>query len=947
MASTLVSTLYPPQVDTFMPAFINTQAAPVYFSLSPYNNAEKINYLHVTVVDQKSNENVLQSSDLSQISGNAGYALQVAQIIDGVLIIPFNSGYIGKDPETDLYGIQILTSYLKQLEEEEFAKFKINQYYKIQLRFDSTPIKNLTGALSTDYLIENRQYFSEWSSVCLIRPISEPSLVLNRFDSEDIPVSFNQGSIPISGSLYFEDDSDLELMQSYQFKMVDKNNAVFYDTGIVYPVTGSNSINCIIHADDALQNTEYNLVATITTKNQYVLKKNFLIKIANFDGQYTFEPKFTVQENTEDGIIQLNIKTTKSAGKSYMAGKLYIKRASSVDNFKTWELISCTTEVSSGSIDRTIDDNTVGSLIRYVYSAQFQYIAENATTGTWSILHKTEEVYPTFYDILLSRGNTQLAIRYNGKISSLSPIATRTKFTTLGSKYPKFAENAQVNYRQYAISGMITAEGDFNRKFISELSDSYSGDMKAYQDVYGDTYIVRNDSIADGEQKVVLPNTLHDAYPRENWFWEREFRDQVVSWLNNGEVKLFRSMPEGNMAVMVTDITLTPNQSIGRLFYSFNATIHEVGNGYSLEALNDLGIISIPGLEDSKTVNIDDIFDNMSDQSQIVVSGKKNALRQAYIDQSGEDIFESTRKEIANRYQGVLGDLAPDVESMRFSNVQIQFLTKPKYYQENNGMLSEFIYDSDNAVSDNLLYGHSLMYCLDSDVNDTYNYLLINEQGYYRFPFDQKFQSIKLDNDAIALITFVAEYEEGTLVVDTPIETYIDKRVLGQVSGVFLPNDYLAPKIKSKYDSEYYTLTDEKTRYLASKQYFDEIENISLDVSPYAVCDILYKNASEFTRIQIGRSGVYHLNDNYIISNLVFVGRKFFLNQETAYLELDPWEYRVAEENEAPGHRNTLYEEGLYVNGQYYPFDVTLGIASMPVEGYVNYMGNVIRSEYQ
>lgn len=957
MASTLISTLYPPMVDTFMPAFISTKAASVYFSLSPYNNIEKINYLHVTVVDQKSNESVLQSSDLSQINGNAGYALQVAQVVDDVLIIPFNSNYIGKDSETDLYGIQIPTSYLKQLEEEESSKFKINQYYKVQLRFDSTPTKNLTGALSTDYLIENRQYFSEWSSVCLIRPISEPLLVLNRFDNEDVPVSFNQGSIPISGSLYFEDDNDLELMQSYQFKMIDKNNTVFYDTGIIYPITGSNSINCIIHADDALQNTEYDLAATIVTKNQYTLKKNFKIKIANFDGQYTFEPKFTTQENTEDGIIKLNIKTTKSTGKSYMAGKLYIKRASSIDNFKTWELISCTTEISSGSIDRTINDTTVGSLIRYVYSAQFQYIAENASTGTWSILHKTEEIYPTFYDILLSRGDTQLAIRYNGKISSLSPIATRTKFTTLGSKYPKFAENAQVNYKQYTISGMITAEGDFNRKFISELSDSYAGDMKAYKKVYGDTYMVRNDSVADGEQKVVLPNTLHDAYPHENWFWEREFRNQVISWLNDGEVKLFRSMPEGNMAVMVTDISLTPNQSVGRLFYSFNATIHEVGDGYSLETLNDLGIITIPGLEDSKTVNIDDMFDDMSDQSQIVVSGKRTILRQVYVDQPGEDVFDSTRKEIANRYQGVLNDLAPNVDSMRFSNIQIQFLTRPKYYQEVDGKLIEFNFPNNindtngindtNSIPDNLLYGYSLMYCLDSDVYNTTNYLLVNEHGYYRFPSDQKFQSIKLDDDAIALITFVVEYEEGTLVVDTPTETYINQRVFGQVSGIFLPNDYLAPKIRNKYDFEYYALTDEKVKYLVSKQYFDEIENISLDVSPYAVCDILYKNASEFTRIQIGRSGVYHLSNDYIISNIAFAGRKFFLNQEVAYSELDPWEYRVAEENEVLGHRNTLYKEGLYVNGKYYSFDSTLGIASMPVEGYVNYMGNVIRSEYQ
>lgn len=946
MASTLVSTLYPPQVDTFMPAFINTQAAQVFFSLSPYNNAEKIKYLHVSLVDQKSNESVLQPSDLASLSGNAANSLSVPQVVDEVLIVPFNKNYIGQDSESGLYGIELPVKYLKQIEGQESASYKVNQYYKVQLRFDSTASKDLTGKLSTDYLIENRQYFSEWSSVCLVRPISEPKLVLNRFDSEDIPVSFNQGSIPITGRLLFEDDSDLETLQSYRFQMIDKNNEVFYDTGILFPTTGSNSVNCILHADDALQNTEYTLSVTILTKNQYELKKNFLIKIANFDGQYTFEPKFTIQENTEDGFISLNIKTEKKAGNSYMAGKLYVKRASSIDDFKTWELLSCTSEASCGSINRTIIDKTVASLVRYIYSVQFQYVSDNSSTGTWSVLHKTEEVYPTFYDILLSRGDTQLAVRYNGQVSTLTPVVNRTKFTTLGSKYPKFAENAQVGYRQYSITGLVSAEGDFNRTFISDVDGKYVDDIKAYENKFGDTYIVRNDTVADGEQLKELPNTLHDASLHGNWFWEREFRDQVVSWLNNGEVKLFRSMTEGNMAVMVTDITLTPNQSIGRMLYSFSATVHEVGDGYSLEALEEVGIVDIPGLNESKIVNTDDMFDETGSGTLVVVSGTVKTLRQTFIDQSnGEDVFNNERTNIAFKYQGVLDDLAPDTDAMVAKNVKIQFTSEPHYYQEIDGKLVRIDETASNIDYSSLLYGYSVMYCAETDVEDTWTYMLVNESGYYQFPVDQGFRGIKLENNASAVIEFVAEYEEGTLVIEVPSETYIEKRVFGQVAGVLLPNEWLAPQIRQKYEFEYYT-TDTEVRKLVSKQYLDSIENISLDVSPYSVFDILFEGASDFTRIQIGRTGVYHLAEDYTISNICAVGRKFFLNQEAKYSELDPWEYRVAEDGEKEGHRNTVYDDKIYFNGQLYPFDSSLGLGSVPVEGYVNYMGNVIRSDY-
>ena len=52
-------------------------------------------------------------------------------------------------------------------------------------------------------------------------------------------------------------------------------------------------------------------------------------------------------------------------------------------------------------------------------------------------------------------------------------------------------------------------------------------------------------------------------------------------------------MPEGNMAVMLTDISLTPNQTVSRRIYSFSATMYEIEDGYSIETLNSLGIISV------------------------------------------------------------------------------------------------------------------------------------------------------------------------------------------------------------------------------------------------------------------------------------------------------------------------------------------------------------------
>ena len=44
--ATVLSTLYPPLVDTFQIPFLYTQDAEVYFTISPYNSYGEIKHLH-------------------------------------------------------------------------------------------------------------------------------------------------------------------------------------------------------------------------------------------------------------------------------------------------------------------------------------------------------------------------------------------------------------------------------------------------------------------------------------------------------------------------------------------------------------------------------------------------------------------------------------------------------------------------------------------------------------------------------------------------------------------------------------------------------------------------------------------------------------------------------------------------------------------------------------
>ena len=71
---------------------------------------------------------------------------------------------------------------------------------------------------------------------------------------------------------------------------------------------------------------------------------------------------------------------------------------------------------------------------------------------------------------------------------------------------------------------------------------------------------------------------------------EREFRNEVLNFLHKDTIKLFRSLPEGNMLVKLMDIQLTPNETLGRLIYSFSCTAYEVAEA-TLENMEKYNII--------------------------------------------------------------------------------------------------------------------------------------------------------------------------------------------------------------------------------------------------------------------------------------------------------------------------------------------------------------------
>ncbi|MBR2247111.1 MAG: hypothetical protein IJ880_08820 [Bacilli bacterium] len=62
----------------------------------------------------------------------------------------------------------------------------------------------------------------------------------------------------------------------------------------------------------------------------------------------------------------------------------------------------------------------------------------------------------------------------------------------------------------------------------------------------------------------------------ENISGERYFKLKVLDWLTDGKVKLFRSGTEGNYLVRLLNVSLTPQDPLGRMLHTFTCTAYEI-----------------------------------------------------------------------------------------------------------------------------------------------------------------------------------------------------------------------------------------------------------------------------------------------------------------------------------------------------------------------------------
>ena len=545
--------LYPPVINTYMPAFINTGNCKVYFSLSPYNNFQDIKYAQISISYQNSNLSALRKEYKNEI--------KICDISVDNNIKNSNQKYY-------------VTIDARDLADEMFA---INTYYKVQIRFthsNADTISNKKEGLNAyedtaSWLVNNSDNFSEWSTVCLIRGISKPIIDIAPYIDEG-KENFTSKTLKVLGNLTFENSEETEILNSYQLFLKDANEKIIEQTNKIYTnILNPNEINHTMKT--TLKNdTKYTLIIKYITRNLYETEVSFPLKTS--DGGIDFNNlEFLASIDPVLGATNIVINFNNFDQQSNDI--FWIKRASIKDNFQTWEYIHPIVNSSYKQIRYVWNDFSIESGVWYKYALEV-----NRDDKILDTIVADDMLYTILEDIVLMRNYRQLNIKLNPQISSYQRVISDTTTTTLGSKYPFISRNGNSNYRQFSISGLIASQMDETGMFTSK-DEIYQLNKNLYAKV----------------------NAERNVLSYKDYQYEYLFREKVIDFLYDEKPKLFRSPTEGNIIVRLTNISFTPNQTLGRLVYNFSATAVEI---------DDCTPENLLKYEIIKANSISDIIDN-------------------------------------------------------------------------------------------------------------------------------------------------------------------------------------------------------------------------------------------------------------------------------------------------------------------------------------------------
>ena len=525
---------------------------------------------------------------------------------------------------------------------EYYAKFKISltdqyrlkvgQHYKIQIAY-----------------IDVNGTVGYYSTVGIVKYTTRPKVIIKDLKAGKV----NSSSYNYIGEYSQNGGDSTEKEYKYNFTFTDSANNILKDSGwLIHNSSNDNSSNKT-HDEffipfDLEKNKSYYIQYKVITNNKMEVKSPKYRVSQQQAIDLDADLSLHAEMNNNNGYVTLTMtgEYDEYENEIPFSGGFLITRSCIDTDFKNWDEILRFQSKNSYASKWEWKDFTVEQGKEYKYAIQQYNDFDIYTDRVYSNI-----VFSDFEDLFLYDGKRQLKVSYNPKVSSFKADVLESKTDTIGGKYPFIFRNGNVNYKEFSISGLISYLSDEEHLFMTneeiglnpqveklkrsstviaglEPDDQYYFDRQ-YSGI--DIYNLKKnyEEVAEVNELMSSSKIRTTDLVGYNYAAERTFKLKVLEWLNNGEPKLFRSPGEGNYLVRLMNISLSPEETVGRLLHNFSCTAYEIDN-YDFEALNTYGIVSneIPVIKTLrfKSVKITGITENLlgkDDALHIQLSGMR------------------------------------------------------------------------------------------------------------------------------------------------------------------------------------------------------------------------------------------------------------------------------------------------------------------------------------
>ncbi len=411
--------------------------------------------------------------------------------------------------------------------------YNVGQYYKIQLAY-----------------LDNDKNVGHYSTVGVVKYTARPSLVITGLTSGSI----NQHRYSYTAVYNTQNADTTEKLYNYRWILRDSEDNIIEDSGLqLHNVnndgTSYEAIETFYISRDFPIGETYTIQFLCTTTNGLSLKtpRYKITQRQSVNSEIDVDLKADL--DFDNGLVRLSFSRSAT---DVISGTLLLTRRDVADAYN-WEELKRFNLHSIYYGSWSFVDYTIEQGKTYQYSLQ-QY----NLNGVYSNRILSNEIYADFEDAFLYDGQRQLCIRFNPKVSTYKRNIPEGKVDTIGSKYAFITRNGNVNYKEFALSGLISEQMDPDN-------------------LYGFA----------GRAALEWPET--DLVSR-NIAAERNFKNDVLDWLTDGKIKLLRTPTEGNYLVRLMNVSMSPMDQLGRMLHTFSCSAYEMAE-MTNEGLQTFGII--------------------------------------------------------------------------------------------------------------------------------------------------------------------------------------------------------------------------------------------------------------------------------------------------------------------------------------------------------------------